>query len=77
MDESEIYVFEVRDGRETLDVDAIVATPSASSCVDHCLNAAKVYAKVQVFLGKSTHAQTVITRPVTEGCGLEARLHSK
>ena len=28
----------------------------------------------QVFLGKSTHAQTVITRPLTEGCGLEARL---
>ena len=23
---------------------------------------------------KSTHAQTVITRPLTEGCGLEARL---
>ena len=28
----------------------------------------------QVFLGKSMHAQTVITRPLTEGCGLEARL---
>ena len=26
------------------------------------------------FLVKSTHAQTVITRPLTEGCGLEARL---
>ena len=31
----------------------------------------------QVFLGKSTHAQTVITRPLTEGCELEARLASK
>ena len=28
------------------------------------------------FLVKSTHAQTVITRPLTEGCGLEARLDS-
>ena len=28
----------------------------------------------QAFLGKSTHAQTVITRPLTEGCGLEAWL---
>ena len=29
------------------------------------------------FPGKTTHAQTVITRPLTEGCGLEARLVSE
>ena len=32
------------------------------------------YPNSQENLGKSTHAQTVNTRPLTEGCGLEARL---
>ena len=32
------------------------------------------YPNSKVFMGKSTHAQTVITRPLIEGCGLEARL---